>query len=74
LQKVMQEIFTQVYAIENDVKILKAQSDNFESLRRNYTLRRENDSFYLELHNCQKQILETLKSLGLIISNQKIEI
>ncbi len=61
---ILKKVFEQVYPIYNDDADLREKPDQFEQLRRDYSFRRENDTFKLQLTRASKKIKETLKELG----------
>lgn len=77
IEKVLNNIFTKIYQIENDTKQLKAslnlapkeRGKYFDELRKNYKLRREFANFNIKLNPFDETIADTLRSLNFRIIN-----
>jgi erythronate-4-phosphate dehydrogenase len=70
-EAVLWELISQVYDIEADDSRLRSQTDNrkthFDSLRKNYPMRREFRFTTVCVHNAPESLLATLNNLGFIL-------
>lgn len=67
-EECLSEVFRKVYPVEADSGSLKNQPERFEELRRNYSFRKENHNFLLELENCMPGSVSAFRSLGFNIN------
>jgi erythronate-4-phosphate dehydrogenase len=61
---ILAEAVLSTYQIENDFEALKENTDDFEKLRGDYPVRRDFDSFTINVKNVEKETLEKLEKLG----------
>lgn len=67
-QQVLSRVIQRVYPIQEDSDLLKNSPAGFEDLRRNYTFRRENTAYVLNLENCNSKVSKQLNGLGFPIN------
>ncbi len=63
-QNVIAEIYQQIYDISQDNALLRNNLNRFESLRREYSPRREAFAYKVKLQNGRESLQKTLKALG----------
>ncbi len=67
-QKIFSELVLATYDIENDDKLLRASVETFEKQRGGYPLRREFETYSVELTQANDDIVKLIKDLGFKIN------
>ncbi len=70
-KEIISQVFENVYPIQIDDTALRNNPRHFESLRRDYVFRKENDSFILNLKNVNSELISLLEKLGFVVKTIK---